>query len=377
MIRNLICSLPLCIKEVLGSAKTMVDIKKRKQIRTISKYQSKRFPTLNDMQYKKKLRRFLSLSALSSAETEEYICKLYNNNIELINDVEFNKDIPTIICVVKNEADKLEAFFEHYRRIGFFNYIFIDNESTDRSADIIKKNGGKIFLCHEKFSTNKKMTWINNVFSTLPENAWVILLDADELLVYDSYETRTVNDIIDDFEKNKISISGAVMIDMFSNHPCNKSDYLKNYIYFENSFHLEKSFYFNSIYGGIREREFKMNENRIFLIKKHPIVKKTDDVMLIHPHYVFPYEKNFKSEVYFGLLHYKLFDNEIEKYKKIAEQGGYGNGSIEYRTYLKKFTEKTYEDIFTISKDTVLYEGTPSLKNITCLRDVEELNNAL
>lgn len=125
------------------------------------------------------------------------------------------------------------------------------------------------------------------------------------------------------------------MIDMFSKEPVDRQEYINRYIFFENIFHEEKSFYFKSIYGGIREREFKFGDNRMFLIKKHPVVKKTSDSMLIHCHYIYPFKRNFESEVYFGLLHYKLFDSEIEKYRRIAKEQSYGNNSVEYKRYLK------------------------------------------
>ena len=292
----------------------------------------------------------------------------------MIHDEYIYENKPVIICVIKNEADKLENFFLHYKSLGEFNYIFIDNGSTDDSINILKKNNVKIYRCIEKFSTNRKVSWINKIYSTLPDGIWTILLDADELLTYIGYENRKINEILKIFEKRNINTAGAVMIDMFSKEPVDKLNYMDKYIYFENLFHEEKSFYFKSIYGGIREREFKFGNNRMFLIKKHPVVRKTSNSMLIHCHYIYPFKRNFESEVYFGLLHYKLFDSEIEKYRRIAKEQSYGNNSIEYKRYLKIFNEKSYADIFKSDKNTVCYEGSASLRLISCINEVENTN---
>lgn len=374
MIKNLLCSLPLPVKIIISTLKTYLDNEKRMALKTIDQFSDDNYCEINTKKYRRNLRKFLAASLFDGKETREYIKYLYTDKIDLYYEGKFYKERPTIICVVKNEADKLENFFSHYNKIGDFNYIFIDNGSDDKSVDFMKKNDSKIYRCTEQFSTNRKVSWINKIYSTLPEGMWTILLDADELLTYIGYENKTFNEIITVFDKKNIITAGAVMIDMFSKEPVDRQEYINRYIFFENIFHEEKSFYFKSIYGGIREREFKFGDNRMFLIKKHPVVKKTSDSMLIHCHYIYPFKRNFESEVYFGLLHYKLFDSEIEKYRRIAKEQSYGNNSVEYKRYLKIFTEKSYEDIFRSDANTVHYEGSNSLKRIKCLSNVEEIN---
>lgn len=374
MIKNLLCSLPLSVKIIISTLKTYLNNEKRMALKTINKFSDDYYGEINTKKYRKNLRKFLMSSLFDGKETREYIKYLYTDRIELFHDERIYEDRPTIICVVKNEADKLENFFSHYKKIGDFNYIFIDNGSDDNSINIMKKNNAKIYVCMEKFSTNRKVSWINKIYSTLPEGMWTVLLDADELLTYIGYENKSFNEIIKIFEKRNIITAGAVMIDMFSKEPVDGREYINKYIFFENIFHEEKSFYFKSIYGGIREREFKFGDNRMFLIKKHPVAKKTPDSMLIHCHYIYPFKRNFESVVCFGLLHYKLFDSEIEKYRRIVKEQSYGNNSVEYKRYLKIFTEKSYEDVFKSDAYTVCYDGTNSLKRIKCLSEVEDIN---
>lgn len=374
MIKDLLCSLPLPVKVSISTLKTYLNNEKRDALKSIDQYVDDNYPKINTEEYKHNLKKFLAASLFNGKETKEYIKYLYMDKIEVFHDELIYENKPTIICVVKNEADKLGNFFEHYKKIGDFNYIFIDNGSTDDSINIIKKNNAKIYRCMEKFSTNRKVSWINKVYSTLPEGMWTVLLDADELLTYVGYENKSFNEVISNFERKNIITAGAVMIDMFSKEPVDRQEYINKYVYFENIFHEEKSFYFRSIYGGIREREFKFGDKRMFLIKKHPIVKKTSDSMLIHCHYIYPFKRNFESVTYFGLLHYKLFDSEIEKYRNIAKEQSYGNNSIEYKRYLKIFTEKSYADIFKSDQNTIYYEGSKSLEKIRCLNKMEDFN---
>lgn len=366
--------LPTLIKINLGLFMSAFSIKKRKASSFVHQCHSNCFLELNKKSFKRNIKKFFLRSAWSDKEIIDFCNYLYTDKIELVHKESESADNPYIICVVKNERDKLINFFEHYNRIGRFNYIFIDNNSSDDSREIITQNHCTLYECGEIFSTNRKLAWINAVFSTIPNDEWVLLLDADELLVYNGYETIRIESIINALEKKNIKLAGAIMIDMFSDKPSTNANYISDYVYFENNFHVEKSIFFDSVYGGIREREFKsersFSSGRSFLIKKHPVIKKDKETLLIHCHYIYPFLRNYKSRIYFGLLHYKLFDKEFEKYKKIAEDESYGGGSVEYKNYMDSFKIKKYEDIFSVGVNTVKYEGSASLNSINILNDI-------
>lgn len=371
----MVCSMPLKLKYV--AAKMVTHLKKEKiaAINSINNYYDKEFFELNSEEYKKNIKKYLELSDLSVERTEEFLDFLYSDELSLLCTGTAEVGKPYIICVVRNEADKLSHFFDHYNAVGDFNYVFIDNGSTDNSVNLMEKNNSTVYLAKSQFTTQRKLCWINKVYSRIPKDSWVLLLDADELLVYDGYENNSLNDVIDTLDENNITICGAVMIDMFSHKSVPTSEYFDNYAYFENSFHEEKSYYFKSVYGGIREREFNPGGDRTFLLKKHPLTKKIKNTLLISCHYIFPFDRNLSSELYFGLLHYKLFDSEIDKYKKIAQSGNYGKGggSSEYKAYVNSILNKPYEAIFKIDANTVRYQGTTSLMEIKCIKDIRTL----
>ena len=42
-----------------------------------------------------------------------------------------------LISVVRNEADILPAFFDHYRGLGIRSFVLIDNNSTDGTREVL------------------------------------------------------------------------------------------------------------------------------------------------------------------------------------------------------------------------------------------------
>ena len=187
-VNNLLYKLPIPIKIRLGYLKTLIDKKKRLAIKMANKYTCRDFSQLNNKYFRNALKKYYYACAWNSSDVENFSKWLYHDKVILINKSKMNKDFPYIICVVRNEANKLVHFFEHYNKIGQFNYIFIDNGSDDNTIDIIKRYGGTIYQCLEPFTTNRKLAWVNKVYSSLPNGVWTILLDADELLVCDGYE---------------------------------------------------------------------------------------------------------------------------------------------------------------------------------------------
>ena len=74
-------------------------------------------------------------------------------SLELIHEAApMNLGHPILICVIRNEAQLLDKFIDHYRALGIKNFIFIDNESTDDSvATCQRKSNNDIAI----FSTSE------------------------------------------------------------------------------------------------------------------------------------------------------------------------------------------------------------------------------
>jgi len=344
--KKLLCRFPLWLKKIVIYFLSFFNKNKNEAIKELQKssINQKEFYRLNDYELKKSLKKYLRCSITSSFELKNFISYLYNDEIKILKKIELKKDIPTIICVVKDEIDKINTFLDHYKSLGEFNFVFVDNGSTDGTLEILLNEPVMIYQVLGKFSTIRKLAWINKVYLNLPINNWYLLLDVDELMVYKGYEANNFNYFLSSLPPNTLSV-GALMIDMFAVENTNKH-YMETYKYFENSFTTRKSFYFEAIYGGFRQRAFNDDKKSLYLIKKHPLLYNDGIHFFCHCHYNYPYESNFKSSLMIGLLHYKLYANEMDKYKKIAMDKGYAFGSAEYKKYIEVLSNKEFSTIF-------------------------------
>jgi glycosyltransferase involved in cell wall biosynthesis len=89
----------------------------------------------------------------------------------------------TVITVAKNEEVILPFFFRHYER--FADHIIVyDNESTDRTAELVKAHP-KAEYC--QFNTqgefrDSALTYIKNEMYKSQEGDWYIVVDCDEFV---------------------------------------------------------------------------------------------------------------------------------------------------------------------------------------------------
>lgn len=98
------------------------------------------------------------------------------------------------LTVMKNEANRyLESFLQHHAGM-FDGHAFYDDQSTDRSVQIVNDLGDNSclagvredhepsFLEHEGQFRQNAWNWAENLFC-LQEGDWVLSIDADEMLM--------------------------------------------------------------------------------------------------------------------------------------------------------------------------------------------------
>ncbi|MGY1831677.1 glycosyltransferase family 2 protein [Geodermatophilus sp. SYSU D01180] len=119
--------------------------------------------------------------------------------------------------MVKNEAHRLPALLRHYRRLGVEHFIFIDNESTDTLLSLLSDvDDVSIYRAEGSFSSARYgLDWLNTVLSRHCSGKWVVHVDADEFLVFDS-ELPDLLSVCAWLEKSGRRSLQAIMIDMYS-----------------------------------------------------------------------------------------------------------------------------------------------------------------
>ncbi len=110
----------------------------------------------------------------------------------------FSSKAPTVVCVVRNEAVRIRAFIEHYLELGASGIHLIDNGSTDTTVAIAGKCSPLVTIWGTSASYAKAaygQMWSGGLVRQLGLGAWVVNVDADELLVYEGMERHGLPDL--------------------------------------------------------------------------------------------------------------------------------------------------------------------------------------
>lgn len=280
-----------------------------------------------------------------------------------------NEDI-VLMCVEKNDIIKLKKFISHHRTIGVDKFIIIDNDSTDGTVEYLLKQKD-VFLLQTKdlYTSIRREAWINRVIAYFGDNRWYLVLDSDELLVYNDYENRSIKDVIKYLQNNKIIRARALLLDMYAKEDYyedgNVDDFYDKCVYFDtNTYHIKNREDYINICGGSRERVFDMSP----CLTKYPIFYFRKKDIHCRSHYLYSYKENFKSDCQMIIMHYKFLPGEIEKYREIVKNQNYFRGSWAYKKYLNVMEET--KKINFMYKSTCKYSNSSSFNEIDIYKKI-------
>lgn len=271
-----------------------------------------------------------------------------------------------VICVVRNEIERMEVFLNHYRKIGIEKFVIIDNNSTDGTIQFLRRQKDvDLYQTKDQFQSYVKIGWINRMISSYGTSHWYLVVDADELLVWQGMEEDGIKNVIKYLNRKRITRARALMVDMYPKEvKWNSSESFKEIFpkcnYFDgDSYYHEEAEELYLICGGPRNRMLGMEP----WLTKYPLFRLREREILSSAHTVFPYE-NRKVPCFFALLHYKfLTRSDLVKVKKYAREGNYIGGSAEYKIYEKKHKENADNFNF-YYENSLTYQSSQSLAGI-------------
>lgn len=286
--------------------------------------------------------------------------------IKKIRDKRYIED-PIVICVVLNELERMKVFLDHYRKMGIKMFAFLDNGSSDGTIEYLKKQADvELFQTKNPFKSKIKIGWINRIISYYGTNHWYLVVDADELLVWQNIEEGCIQNVIKYFNENNITRARALMIDMYPQEVMLNTNASFEHAYSESRFFDYNTYYHrkeNSLYlisGGPRKRMFGIDA----WLTKYPLFRLAEEEIMCNPHTIYPYN-NKKVPCYLAILHYKfLTRNDKQKMQKYARKGNYACDSAEYKLYVKKLREKADNFKFYFA-DSTEYHSSQSLLKIS------------
>lgn len=147
--------------------------------------------------------------------------KYNSNQLELLGEVETAVDLLrhdiAVVAVVRNEMIMLPHFLAHYRDLGVGCFIVVDNCSDDGTREYLCGQSDVIVYSSdtEYKASHYGVAWQQAVLGNLCLGKWVVLADADELLVFEGCEKRSLAEYVAEIEAAGCNAAATLMIDMY------------------------------------------------------------------------------------------------------------------------------------------------------------------
>jgi hypothetical protein len=143
------------------------------------------------------------------------------NQLELLGDPlaasQLLQQTLLVVTVVRNEMIMLPHFLAHYRALGVRCFVFVDNCSDDGTREYLQQQPDVVLYSSdtEYKKSHYGVAWQQAVLGNLCLGKWALLVDADELLVFDRCEQRTLAQFVAEAEAEGADAVSTYMIDMY------------------------------------------------------------------------------------------------------------------------------------------------------------------
>lgn len=271
-----------------------------------------------------------------------------------------------VVCLVKNGAEYIPSFLEHYRRLGVKHFFFIDNGSDDETLTLLDQSPDitvyRTGLPHKKYECEIRRI----VIEEHCHNRWCLCVDIDELFDYPYSKKISLHEFLVYLNTYNYTAVLSYMLDMFAKETeftrmgtahTNLSD---EYRYYDIS-NVKKTRYDRSFIpfsqnnrmadpkmmnysGGIRRSIFR-NKDSGYLLTKHPLIFVDHQIEpFVHPHFS---NKTYVADVNGVLKHYKFiatFKEQVIQRLEAKEFCYYGE--LEYQEYYKVIKDENCLDLY-------------------------------
>lgn len=304
-----------------------------------------------------------------------YLCTNFfttSIKIEKKSKIKLEKNDPIVICIVKNDLDRMKIFLSHYRKLGIKKFAILDDKSDDGTYEmLLNQPDVELFSSNLNYSTDVRQVWINRIIAHYGFGKWYLVVDSDELFIYKKCELYNINKLIEEFTEKNIFMTRSLMLDMYPKDDSilkeriEPEQIIKNYCYFDKTgYEKLNSLWFDGICGGYRKRRFN---NSPYLIKM-PLVLVSEGMILCNSHYIYPFKLNFGVECNSALLHYKFIPGDVERYEERIKKKNFQGGSHEYIKYIEELKNGDFK---TNLKENI----SQKFINSNSLDDISEIKN--
>lgn len=254
-------------------------------------------------------------------------------------------DSPVVICLLKNGVFFVRDFMDHYLRLGFQHFVFVDNSSTDETINELQKHEVTILSCDLPYK-DYKYYYKQYLVKTFAKNRWSLYVDIDELWEYPCQDKVKLSAFFEYLDQRGFNAVMSVMVDMFADLPLKDLSTMKEkklrdaYPYYDNSsmqitpyrkaYNNINHANTNHFHGGIHYQLFDI-EN--IYLSKMPLIKWNKSIEVHETSHTSTHVNI--ADVSTVLLHYKFVYGFYEKIQRVLSEKNYWNASETYMKYLK------------------------------------------
>ena len=277
-----------------------------------------------------------------------------NNQLELLTDTLSVKALLEqnflVISVVRNEIVMLPHFLAHYRKQGVKCFVIVDNCSDDGTREYLFQQPDVVLYSTDteyKYSYYG-VAWQQAVLGNLCLGKWVLLADADEFLVFENSETRTLEDFVANIESEGCDAVCTVMVDMYPKGDLSEADFTKGNPFdlapwFDNppveTWRLGSGWFSNSMSytSNLRHRVVAHAMPHDFISQKYALLRYAPWIRLSQGlHYASNLTVSRRPSWF---AHFKYHSGLKEKVETEIRRGQHYNNAAEYRRYAAMLAE--------------------------------------
>ncbi len=126
-----------------------------------------------------------------------------------------NPDKPIVLCLVRNAGHFIPAFFDHYLGLGFEEFVFFDNGSTDSTLDLLSIHPGVTILTTPAPYSVYQRAMQHYLVAKFGRGRWSLSVDVDEHFDFPGSDSQSLVDFTGSLEAKGWNAVVAHQLDMF------------------------------------------------------------------------------------------------------------------------------------------------------------------
>lgn len=255
-------------------------------------------------------------------------CEL-NSELSLLTEAPSRNDSLIVFAAVKNEADILPTFLDHYRLLGVDRFVIVDNNSDDGTREALEaEKDVSLYFSKQEFSAALAgRQWTDFLAYRHALGKWAIFADADELLIYDDHERRPLPDLIAVLKNHGSKRLFAPLVDLYESN---------GELYFDAAPEVTRRHRTGThVEGGPRLRmALRHGAARGPFLTKYPLSCYDEQTCYSSLHLPFPRDRN-NPYCFARLLHLKLTSRFQQKISEALDHKQYFQQSADYAAYAR------------------------------------------